>query len=279
MFRIHVPRAPLNQYIECLWYAHDKIVYQREHILPTGTIEILLNFGSPFRVYDHNDDSKFILNSTAWIVGLQTEYIINEPVAETHMMGIRVKPHALSLFVEPPADSFHNQLVELDCVWGRWADELRELLYDLPTVEGKFRRLEGLLLQSLLPEHHALEHVRYAVSYIRRQQGSLSVRELSEDIGLSHKHLIHHFKQLVGVPPKALSKLVRFQSALMNIDPQDAIDWSEIAMGSNYFDQSHFNKDFASFTGMSPTQYLAHRQQVFGGQLEQGEDIHFVPIG
>lgn len=278
MYRLYLPEAPLCYYVDCLWYANDRIPYRRERILPTGTIEIMLNFGAPFRVYDHHDASTFILNKDAWIAGLQTEYILNEPVAETHMMGIRVKPYALSLFLQPPAQDFHNQLVDMDLIWGNWIHELREQLFELPHVEQKFRHLEAVLTQRLLQRSHSLDCICYAVDMITHSKGAISVRQLSDDIGMSHKHLIHQFKQLVGVSPKAFSKVMRFQHVLMSIDPSQTIDWTMIAIQSDYYDQSHFNKDFIAFTGMSPTQYMAYRRQFYGDALEQGDGVHFVPV-
>lgn len=279
MFQLYIPQPPLSHFVKCLWYADDKVSYKQERILPTGTIEIMLNFGAPFRVYDHDDNTKFTLNSHAWIAGLHTDYIINEPVNETHMMGIRVKPHGLSLFVDVPAHEFHNQIIDMDLIWGRWVHELREQLYQLPTPELKFKYLEQILVDRLIPEHDTIKMLQYAIGQLRHTRQKFSMRDLSDDVGVSHKHLIHLFKQRVGVSPKALSKVFRFQSVLNGIQPNTPIHWLTIATQADYYDQAHFNREFAEFTGMSPSQYIAYRQQIYGDNLQQGESIHFVPFG
>lgn len=279
MFRIHIPASPLSDYIECLWYINDTVTYQRERILPTGNIEIMLNFGAAFRVYDHDVDTKFSVNHEAWIAGIQTDYIINEPVAETHMMGIRLKPYGLPLLMNVPAHEFHNQIVDVDLIWGRQVHELREQLYMLPTPEEKFDHLECALLDYIRDYHEKLELVEYAVCTLQQQIDKLSIRDLCQTLGVSNKHLIQLFKSCVGISPKALSNVFRFQTVLNNIDPAANIDWLTLALQAGYYDQSHFNKEFISFTGMSPTQYIAYRRQVFGETLGQGDGIHFVPVG
>lgn len=279
MFQLYIPQPPLSYYVECLWYADDQVSYKQERILPTGTIEIMLNFGAPFRVYDHNDKTKFSLNCHAWIAGLHTNYIINEPVAETHMMGIRVKPHGLSLFVDVPAHEFHNQIIDMDLIWGCWVHELREQLDDLATPMLKFQHLEQILVDRLIPEHDTIKMLQYAIGQLRHTRHKFSMRDLSHDVGVSHKHLIHLFKQRVGVSPKALSKVFRFQSVLNGIQPNTPIHWLTIATQADYYDQAHFNREFTEFTGMSPSQYIAYRQQIYGDSLQQGESIHFVPFG
>jgi hypothetical protein len=42
MFRAHVPRAPLSAFIERLWFCTDALA-RRERILPSGTIELVIN--------------------------------------------------------------------------------------------------------------------------------------------------------------------------------------------------------------------------------------------
>ncbi len=278
MLQIHLPAPPLSEYIECLWYINDTIQYKRERILPTGMIEIMLNFGAPFRVYDNNDTTQFTLNHDAWIAGFQTEYIINEPLAETHMMGIRLKPYGLSLLMDIPAHEFHNQLIDIDLIWGREVHTLREQLYCLPTPQQKFSHLEQALHKRILSQRDNIKLVEYAVCILKQSKTNLSVRELCQEIGVSNKHLIQLFKSYIGVSPKALSKVFRFQNVLNTIDPKADIDWVDIAMSAGYYDQSHFNKEFTSFTGMSPSQYMLNRQQIFGDTLEQGDGIHFVPV-
>ena len=82
-FIAHTPQFPLSQYINCLWYIKGKLPYNREKILPTGTIELIFNLGSPYKLIDKVDPGKFALNKNSWICGLQTEYIISESHGNT----------------------------------------------------------------------------------------------------------------------------------------------------------------------------------------------------
>jgi methylphosphotriester-DNA--protein-cysteine methyltransferase len=121
--------------------------------------------------------------------------------------------------------------------------------------------------------------VQFAVDAIARRGGAVAIKALSEQIGISQKHLDAQFRRLVGVSPKTLARIYRFQRALQSIDPVRPVDWAAVAHTALYYDQSHFNKDFAAFTGFNPTEYLRLRRQAFGDTLARGEDLHFVPIG
>ena len=275
----HHPSPPLDRYIICLWYTDLRIPYRWEKILPTGTLELIVNFGAPFRLYDRDDLTRYDLQTESWLVGLHTAYLINEPVAETHMIGVRFKPAGAAAFFRLPASELHNQVVPAEPLWGRFAAEARERLYAAPTVAARFALLERLLLARLLDAPRGLDVVQFAVDAIARRGGALSIKALSDQIGISQKHLDAQFRRMVGVSPKTLARIYRFQQVLESIDPARPVDWAGLAHTALYYDQSHFNKDFAAFTGFSPTEYLRLRRRAFGDTLARGEDIYFVPIG
>lgn len=274
----HIPCPPLARYIECFWYVNLRAPYRREKILPSGTVELIFNFGSHFRLYDRDDPQHFTLQTESWLVGLHTAYLLNEPIGETHMIGVRFKPGGAYPFFRLPASVLHNQVVPTDTLWGRFAAEVGERLYHEPKLAARFALLERLLL-ARLEAAPGLDLVLFAIDQLARHGSALSIKTLSDQVGLSQKHLITQFRRMVGVSPKALARLYRFQHVLHTIDPAQPVDWAEIAHHTLYYDQAHFNHDFAAFTGLSPTDYLRLRQQFLGDQLVRGEEVHFVPIG
>jgi AraC-like DNA-binding protein len=121
--------------------------------------------------------------------------------------------------------------------------------------------------------------VQAAVKALAKQNGAVPIHSLSEDFGVSHKHLISQFKLMVGVTPKALAKIYRLQHVLHDINPSSLVNWAEVAYAADYYDQAHFNHEFAAFTGLSPGDYLRMRRQISGNTLGQAEDVHFIPLG
>ncbi|MEM8860382.1 MAG: helix-turn-helix transcriptional regulator [Chloroflexota bacterium] len=276
-FTLRVPQPPLNQFIECLWHVDLQVPYTREKILPTSSIELIINFGPPHRKYN-TAETDFNLMKDSWIAGFQTGFIVNEPVAETLMVGVRFKPGGAYPFLGLPILEITDYVLDLDHLWGPFAAELRERLMYLNTVADQFSLLEKILMSRLKDDRSSIPAVDFAISNIFSAGGNLSLRDLSHDIGISQKHLNHQFKKTVGVSPKQLSRIVKFQHVLNQINPAVQIDWSEIAYDCHYYDQSHFNRDFASFTGMSPTAYVSFRQSLLEASPVQGQDVHFVPI-
>jgi AraC-like DNA-binding protein len=94
-------------------------------------------------------------------------------------------------------------------------------------------------------------------------EGNPSVRmaDVRRLTGLSTKRLIGLFRAEVGLSPKEYARVRRLQAALRRLGDLDAdgARGAEIAAAVGYFDQSHFVREFRSFTGMTPTQYRRQR--------------------
>ena len=82
---------------------------------------------------------------------------------------------------------------------------------------------------------------------------------MTDTIGLSPKRFIERFKIEVGMTPKRYCRIRRFQRALALANGSRDVDWTRVALDCGYFDQAHFNHDFRSFAGLTPTGYQARR--------------------
>jgi AraC-like DNA-binding protein len=217
--------------------------------------------------------------SESWVVGLWSKYHVVDWPLDMQYFGVSFKPGGAALFLQLPLSELQNQVVSLDAIWGRYAVEFRERLYAAPTIQARFALLEQLLLARLLEAPQGLKAVQYAVDEMVRYHGVLSIRELSGHIGMSQKHLITQFRQMVGCTPKELARLHRFAHLLEGIDPGQPVDWTLVAHQFCYHDQSHFIRDFKQFTGHAPSDYLRLRRQMYSENPERADRLRLLPIG
>jgi AraC-like DNA-binding protein len=257
----HVPAPPLNAYIEDLYYIDGQSPYPRLKVSPDPMLHLMVNLGQPFEIYAPNQATPFAICSESWWIGLWSQYwIVNWP-QPVRFYGVHFKPAGVYPFLRLPLSELHNQVVPVDAIWGPFAAELRERLYAAPNIEAGFVVLEQHLLARLADPVHGLDVVQYAIAQTARQRGALSIRALSDNIGISQNHLGTQFKRLVGVPPKELARFYRFAHVIFSIDPSRDVDWGRIARQSGFYDLSHLNKDFVDFTGHSPSDYLRMRRR------------------
>src|SRR6185503_4901844 len=73
--------------------------------------------------------------------------------------------------------------------------------------------------------------------------GKVSVDQLASDAGISSRQLERRFLREVGLGPKLLGRIIRFQHVFRAVEQCDAT-WSAIAVECGYYDQAHLIRDF-----------------------------------
>ena len=194
------------------------------------------------------------------------------------MIGARLKPGAAAALFEGPADTFTDRVTPLDQIVGDVADALRGHRLEASDDAERFAIFERFLQERLQPQRPGLDLVLEAVAHIEAAAGSLSIADLSSALNVSHKHLIQQFTAHIGLRPKQFARVVRFSSLLPALTGAGAPDWAALAQQAGYHDQSHFNREFQSFSGLSPRQYLKLRE-AYQLDYNTNDDTRFVPIG
>ena len=276
---IHIPSAPLNIYINSMWYSEGPAPFRRLKSMPMPSLHMQINFGESFKMYRPDATAPFIVGAESWSVGLCNEYTIMEWPERIQVLNVSFRPGGAYPFMQLPLSELHNQFVSLDAIWGCFAGEIRERLYEAPTIQARFALLERLLLARLGEVPYGLNLVQNAVAAIARSQGALSIGSLSDVLGISQKHLISQFKQMVGGTPKELARIYRFKHILYRIDPRQPVDWSQIAHETYYYDQPHFNREFEAFTGHNPSSYLRLRSQIQAKNPQHDQYPALLPTG
>jgi AraC-like DNA-binding protein len=204
-------------------------------------------------------------------------------------MCVIFRPGGAAPFLRLPLAELRNQVVSLDAIWGGAAAEIGERLAEAPTPQARLALFERLLLARLGQVSHrrgpargpAIALTQHAVAAIARSHGALSIRALSAHLGVSHKHLITHFHELVGTTPKALARVYRLNRVLDHLDPDAAHPdaWTQVAHQAGYYDGAHFNREFRAFTGQTPTDFLRLLRQVRVELPEYKQYPKFLPTG
>jgi AraC-like DNA-binding protein len=113
--------------------------------------------------------------------------------------------------------------------------------------------VEGFLLTRLrpcTPDPLVVEAARV----IGASRGAIRIRQLAEALGVSQDPLEKRFRRVVGASPKQLASIVRLRRIIEDYRP--GVNLGRLAQEAGYCDQSHFNRDFRTFTGASPSQFL-----------------------
>jgi AraC-like DNA-binding protein len=274
----YTPSPPLNGYIDDFYYIDGPAPYPRQKSLPVASSNLMINLGEAFEVYKPDQTEAFIACTDSWWVGVWDTYHSVEWPSKVRFFGLHFKPGGAYPFLQLPLAEVSNRVVPLDAIWGNYSDEIRERLLAATTIQAGFALLERLLLARLSEVPPSLCMVQHAVTEIAQFHGGLSIRALSDHLGVSQNHLGTQFKRLVGVPAKEVARFYRFAYALYLIDSAQSVDLTRIAHQSRFYDQSHLNKDFVAFTGHSPGEYVQLRRRVEAENPEHARAHRNLPI-
>jgi AraC-like DNA-binding protein len=257
---LYTPPPPLAQFVQCFWYWQGvpEGTHTHERLMPNGEATIVFNLHDhPIRIYHADDVNRFDTYGHAVVSGARTSYFVIDTAQQERVVGIQFHPGGAFPFFRPPADEMENASIALDDLWRTRAAELRERMLSAASIPAIFRLLEQDLLAQLARPLEWHPAVAYALHHVCRAPHIATVAALTEKIGLSPRRFIEVFRQQVGLTPKAFCRVRRFQQALNTVHGARHVDWAQVALDCGYYDQPHFIHDFQSFSGMTPSSYLA----------------------
>jgi AraC-like DNA-binding protein len=252
------PSPALSRYIDFIWVANGTAPHRRERVLPNGAIELIFNLGSYHRVVSKVDERQSEIYKECWLAGLQSESIIIEALRETSLIGVRFRPGGAYAFLRFPASEVTDLVLESDEIFGSSLRGLREQLLETQTVAQRIGMIEVFLLSRI---NLAFEDpvVSFVLQEISQDTRPKLIRQLSKEIGLSNKQIISRFHRVVGVSPKLLGRILRFQQVLSYTKGSSEVSWTEVAQRCNYYDQAHMIREFHLLTDSTPSDYLQRR--------------------
>jgi AraC-like DNA-binding protein len=249
-YREFKPQFPLNRYVECYWTLERDAATQQtqpDRILPDGCVELILNFGDSFS--QHEADRQQI-QPKHFLAGQMTRPILISPNGVVDLIGIRFHPGGTVPFVRTPMHEFTDQVVELGGISALLERQLFEASIDLKTFEERVSAINTVLAAHVLKSKFDSWALDLATKIVE-QRGLVSIEQLANDAGVSTRQLERRFLTEVGLAPKLLSRIMRFQQIFRAIESCEGA-WAPVAVECGYYDQAHLIRDFHQFAHQTP---------------------------
>jgi AraC-like DNA-binding protein len=255
------PIEPLARYVKCFWTLEgdgepDENPAKRERILPDGCMEIVFNLADRFNRF--NADGTVERQPMMLLVGQMRRHLFIEPTGRVSLLGVRFWPGGAYFFLSFIQDEIADRIIDLDLVWDRTAREAHSRLHDARTRDERITMIEAMLLTRLKQFRGNGEAILAATAALIRSGGGLAVEDLAGMMGISRRQLDRRFKTAVGLSPKLLARIIRFQRVFKELQRTDGIrSWAWLALECGYSDQPHLIRDFKAFAGTEPTSYFS----------------------
>lgn len=242
------PCDELKPYIRCFWGTKKPItqiksdIPSQSLIIPDTCMDII------FRVNftENRIDSMFCgIDDRSF-----STYDKNDKEMELSTFAIRFYAWSVILFAEESMKDVRNTFFEAGYHFSKLRKEIEPLLFDVVNMEDRIAAAEQYLWKSLHLKRNN-HTVMEAMAEILQRKGKLKIDQLAKDIHTSNRQLERMFKENIGISPKKLSSLVRYQYLWKDVLFQKEFNVLNAVHELGYADQAHLLNDFRRFHTMS----------------------------
>jgi AraC-like DNA-binding protein len=239
-------------------YVERAAGFSRRRQVPGTSIVLIALFDGPLGVSDPARGGE-VVPHTAFVAGLDGGPAFTEFTNVSSGIQLNLNPIAARMLFGMPMHELAHRVIDLGEALGPGGPEYLERLRHAREWEARFAITDAFILRRLARADAPAEAVAWAFQRLARSGGRAPIASICEELGWSRKRLVTEFRDHVGLPPKLIGSLFRFERAQQMLRRTPVPAWAEIAQACGYYDQAHFTREFRRFAGTTPTSYLGHR--------------------
>ncbi|MCC6752904.1 MAG: helix-turn-helix transcriptional regulator [Saprospiraceae bacterium] len=249
--------------MRCIWATSKRgFESEAERILPVGNAEILFNFTLRTICYQDDPAQGFLLQRCV-VNGLNTRPIHLLKTKEERLLGIQLTGPGLKCLFDIPVEEFRDKVFDgfdVSCC----LQPLYDRLAGLPSFALQVAEVMKWIRNSLHSKKVSLERCRLLTltgSYAKN--APLSVARLRSACNVTDRHLRRLTREFSGLNAIDWIAYQKYLGTLHEIHT-DRRPLTDISYQNGYCDQSHFIREFKSFTGLTPGQYRTKKSGLVG---------------
>jgi len=265
------PRLELQPSIESFWVfesATGIALTDRNLAVPNGCPKLIIPYENSLSGISE-DRAGVSREHGLYFVGNRIKAtLIHSSARKTGFIGIEFSPHAaFPLFGIPMHETVEEKIFDSEVLFGRWGRQTRETLCNMEKPEQKVNFIQDELVKLSRRSQRSNGVIEFCVNALKLAHGRMPIKELERKTGYSRRYLDLLFRQQVGLPPKVLAGIFRFQMLYRKWAQGLSYDLLKERLYDYYYDQAHFSKEFRRMTGYSPREFMTGVSNGFGRRL------------
>jgi len=244
------PPPALHRFVSCFWLLEEGVppgLTLPQPILPDGSPELIFHLGDPSEASP--DGGPFRRQPPAHLVGQITRPFLLRPAPGFRILGVRLRPAGAASLLEEPMDRLTGTWASLEDLLGKRGRVLSSEVRSASSIEEAIDRITAAWMRG---SREVDTRVSHAVERLVESAGCLRIETLSREVGLGTRQLERGFLREVGVSPKFLARVLRFQRVFRAREERPD-NWTRVAVRCGYYDAAHLVRDFHELAGEAPT--------------------------
>jgi AraC-like DNA-binding protein len=218
--------------------------------LPCSFVPIIIDLDAGWTV-THVDRPAVRLGS--FIAGVTDSPVLVHHGGSADCLQVDLTPLGARRLFGIPMHELANRTVSIEDVLGVSGRRLVQRIGEASDWAARFGLVDAALQARLADS----DDVDPAVSWSLERITSARIGDLAAELGWSHRRLITRYREAVGLPPKTVARIVRFEALTARLGA-GPVDWAALAAQCGFFDQAHLAREVRSLTGQTPTELLVN---------------------
>jgi len=224
------------------------LFHQRE--TASLVVPLIISLGTPFMIA-LGRDAREGDGQPSFAAGLFAGPVDIRSNGRAECVQIDFTPLGAYRFFGRSASELTGRMVDIADILGGEGRALRERIGATRRWPQRFEILEDFVARRAT--HRPSAEIVFAYRSLAEAGGDARIKALAKEIGWSRKHLVERFKAEIGLAPKSVARIMRFNRACGLARMGKRQGWAMIAAEAGYADQAHFSREFSTFAGESPT--------------------------
>jgi AraC-like DNA-binding protein len=247
-YETYAPPDYLNDLVQCYWNlesVESENMPKDYFLMADSCAEIIFQYNEGFENYGAQSARVRFQHS------VHSQFNVAKKVG---FFGVRLYPHAVNLLLGMPATDVVNEVFDFCSLFKNDGEALADQIFHAKTTNSRLDLISNFLARKASSTR--ADPIKCFVDQIVSSDGHAEISLMQRRSGLSIKQFERRFKAVAGFTPKYFARIVRFQSVKRRYASIQPKTMSSLAYANNYYDQSHFNREFKEFAGVQPLQYF-----------------------
>ncbi|MDO4496909.1 MAG: helix-turn-helix transcriptional regulator [Bacteroidales bacterium] len=254
---IIIPSVALQPFVHHYWILKTCQTSMSQLIMPMACLKWMFHRKRPFEIDGKAEDSM-----KATIVGIYDKAIQIHSDEDIELIIVFFKPYAAKAILNIPCQEFARQNIDLDDIGNIEFHDLKNRILDAATSEECIGIIEDFILRQLIKNEDNVYMKPLAKVFAQMNANpEARIEELAGVACLSERQFRRVFTDHVGMRPKQIQRLQRFQQATKELLSAEGENLEPLLCKYGYTDHSHFNHEFHEIARISPTQYIEMLKQ------------------
>lgn len=238
-------------------YRQHNVTLPLHRGLPSRHVTLIISLDLPVRIVGMPSRDQSPTSLRGLVGGMHTSPALIAQDATQAGIHLELNPLGTRTLLGMPAAGLSGYVVDLADLGSPALAHLPERLATAPDWVRRFAILDDVLRSAAGEAVSTLPELRWAWRGLIGARGTVRIESLAGEIGWSRRYFTERFRREVGLSPKQVARVLRFEHACARLRSGAATSLAELAVDCGYYDQAHLTNEWHALAGCTPGTWIA----------------------